>query len=100
MRIGSHEVLQRGIGRSLTGSCQNGSSGTGQRTRLFHSVKVCLARCNTITKLTDTVQAPTHAWGDGARIVVELRVSRVLTNFFQILRDRGYRRRDYARVKI
>ena len=45
-------------------------------------------------------KAPTHVWGDGARIVVELRVSRVLTNFFQILRDRGHRRRDYARVKI
>ena len=37
---GSDEAPQHGIGRSHTSSCQSGSLGTGQRTRLFHLVKV------------------------------------------------------------
>ena len=47
----------------------------------------------------NTLQVPALVWGDGASCcgVIE---SRVLTDFFQVLRNRGHRNHDYAHLEI
>jgi hypothetical protein len=47
----------------------------------------------------NTLQVPALVWGEGASCggVIE---SRVLTDLFQVLRNRGHSHHDYARVKV
>ncbi len=46
-----------------------------------------------------TLQVPVLVWGDGASCCSVIGCN-VLTNFIQILRDRGHSCHDYARVTI